>query len=289
MDLAYIILNKKVEEVESQVAILSLDPTTYTLSNPYIIRNITGLDADEINPSFYGNNNGATLIKYMNMHLKPRVITMRIILNPNYASGQTPSSLRDDLYRAISSTRSGKLVLEMWSQNDWNVTGSASSRIEGLVVKFESFLQQTNPEVQLTFRCDFPYFRNVTPTTVSTGALSHTAPILTDNVSTAPHGFKFSLSFGANTSSFSWSEALTNDWTMSIVYSFLTGDVLWFSSQEDDRYLYRVRSGVKLHLMSYVSAGYIWPIMFPGTNNFAMSTGTFSWTSFSYYQTYWGV
>ncbi len=74
--------------------------------NPYIAKSIVGLDADEITPNFYGISDLSNK-KYYNLSLKKRDVVIQIGLNPNFSLGKSYSDLRDDLYKLISSARTG--------------------------------------------------------------------------------------------------------------------------------------------------------------------------------------
>lgn len=258
----------------------SLDNTDHT--QPYLIQSAFGLDVDDLRPNFYALS-GDTRSKYYNMSSEPREITIRIKLNPQYGSGQTPSSLRDTLYKAISSSRTSTVELRFMN----GVTTVAT--IFGFVKRFEAPLFSSNPEVQITLKSDYFFLRAPTRTVVSLGGLSKTAPVLTDSLSTAPHGFRMQLTFTGFVGSLAIQEAGSTEWAFLIGQSFTTGDVLYFSSEENNRYLYRIRSSVTLHLLDTLNSDAVWPLMFPGTTNLSISTSSFNWNDVSYYPTYWGV
>ena len=66
----------------------------------YMVRQIIGLDADEITPKFYGFGlNGQS--KFYNFGMKPRELIIRVILNPTFALNEEYTDVRDELYKAI--------------------------------------------------------------------------------------------------------------------------------------------------------------------------------------------
>src|SRR5690349_10437174 len=94
-------------ENSSDVAILSFrDPNTI---NPYNVKGITGLDADEIVPRSYG---GSGSFKFYNLSLLNREIVFKVGLNPRFSDHKSYSDLRDNLYRMISSSRTGKIQIQ---------------------------------------------------------------------------------------------------------------------------------------------------------------------------------
>lgn len=288
MDISSIVLSKYIDGGSSTLCTLSLNNTSY--SDPYIIRNITGLDVEEITPRLYATGN-ATGTKFFNMRQKPRNIAIRIILNPDFAALQTHATLRDNLYKAISSDRGGKINLSFRSYTNVKV-----ATIEGFITKFESDVNTLTPEVQLTITCEYPYFRNPDRTSALTVGLSTTAPVVIDNSSTAPHGFRMLLAFNAPvfsaSPSFKIQKPSDADWKFEILgWSFSNGDQLFFSSEEDNKYLYVVRNGHATPLMGYLTADSQWPIIFPGTNTFTIAgTNTlFTYNLLDHYETFWGL
>jgi len=287
MDISSIVLSKDIAGGSATLCTLSLDNTSY--SDPYIIRNITGLDIDEITPRLYGTG-AVSGTKFFNMRQKPRSIAIRIILNPNFATLQTHAMLRDELYKAISSDRGSKINLSFMSK-----FGPELAMIEGFITKFESDVNTLTPEVQLTITCEYPYFRKRYRTSATTG-LSTTAPVIIDNSSTAPHGFRMMLTFTSTvlslTPSFKIQNSSNADWKFEILgFGFANADQLYFSSEDDNKYLYVMRSGVTTNLMGYLTANSQWPIIFPGTNAFSISgTGSlFTYSLLDYYETFWGL
>ncbi len=249
------------------------------LTQSYIITAASGLDVDELKPIYYGSGQFSAQ-KFYNLKPKPRDISLKIKLNPQLSLSQTPSSLRDGLYRAVAAARDGVVQLR------FNSGLIPVATISGFVTKFEAPLFTNSPEVQLTVHCDYPMFRSNARNVV--GGLLKTTAIISDTTSTAPHGFRMQITFTA---------ALTNfqiaipgfDWSFNVNTSFAIGDVFNFSSEEDNRYLYRNRGGTITHLTDQLVIPAVWPLIFPGNNSFVFSSASFNWNDFSYYDTYWGV
>ncbi len=63
-------------------------------TNPYIVKEIIGLDADAIIPKFYGLSQTSSS-KYYSLSLEGREIVLSIALNPRFNLGETYSGLRD--------------------------------------------------------------------------------------------------------------------------------------------------------------------------------------------------
>lgn len=211
---------------------------------------------------------------------------MRINLNPRFNLGESYSSLRDDLYKLIASSRTGLVQLQFKNG------AAVVAVISGFVTKLESPHFEKNPEVTMTLRCDEPMLKAPTLTNVDVTALDPAATDIVDNLSTAPHGFFFEVSFVGPQASLSISDPNDPDWEFEIipVGGFLAGDVLHFSSELNNKYLYIVRGVDTIHLADVITSGSVWPILFPKENTLALSgAANLDWVSISYYPTYWGV
>lgn len=274
----------------SNVCSLSFrDPTS---QNPYQVSGIVGLDAEEIVPRYYGASGGSD-DKYYTLSLQKRDVVVKIVLNPRFALLESYSSLRDELYRLIASARTGALRLEFKD----GVTVVAS--VSGFVSKFETDQFAKQPSATLTISCDEPMLRGPSIIEVDVGELDPEYPVIEDELSTAPHGFVFDVTFTSDMDDFIIADSELN-WAFGLAFGlyggFHVGDVLHFSSEHNAKELYLTRSAApgappgapQIHLAHVVSPRSIWPIIFPGTNSFVCSTG-FEWTSMSYYPTYWGV
>ena len=253
----------------------------------YMIRAIVGLDAEEIIPKFYGFGLN-TQPRFYDMGMKAREIVIRIVLNPRFNLDESYSDVRDDLYRIISATRSGQVVLH------FNSGGTTVAQIAGFITKFEVPHFTALPEVQLTISCNDPMMRAINPVIFEAADLRTTNPlIIADSLSTAPHGFDFNVTFTAVAPSFTVQDDPTNpEWIFKVIPNggFAVGDVLYFSSEYSDKSLYMVRAGATTHLVDKIQPGSIWPIIFPGANEFHfLDIASFNWNELVYYAAYWGV
>lgn len=265
-------------------------------SQSYILETVVGLDPDQIASVFYGSfTETATNAKelYFNMLLPPREIGMKIKLNPQIQSNETYSSLRDHLYKIISRSRTGLIELRFL----YNSTLVAS--IQGRVSRLESNLFDTDPKVQLTLRCDNPFLKGpeIEDTPNPTWPADFTWEI-DDDLSTAPHGFKMEMTVGYELTDFYiQTETGYDNLILQVNKNLLAGDKIYFSSEEDNKYLYFERSGSITHLVDKIEEGSIWPILFPGVNAFSIN-GTpvpelfgylISIDELTYKPHYWGV
>lgn len=262
--------------------VVRFDMTGPDVRNPYTIKSITGLDAEEIVPQYYASGlvSGS---KFNELALNPREITVRIDLKPNYRANQHPADLRAKLLKAIASSRTGTVQMRFYD------AGVCWGAITGFITKFEAPTTTRDTEVQFTMKCDDPILRSLTVTSQIVDDLDTENPVIIDPISTCPHGFKFKATFTGSVGMFALNDAETADWIFQINYNFLAGDELYFSSEFGDKYLYRIRSAVTLNLMDVLEPDSIWPMIFPGENTFNQDGGSFEWAEMFWYETHWGV
>ena len=264
-------------------AVLSFrDPTR---DNPYNVKEIVGLDADEIVPRYYGTSKTST-DKFYALSLQQRDIVLNIGLNPRYGQYETVADLRDALYKMIASSRTGKIQLQF--KNELEIVAA----VTGFVSKFESAHFEKTQEVKITIRCDEPMLKSPAPVEIRVAGLNPADTSITDTKSNAPHGFKFDMNVTANIASIIINDPNDLSWNFTVipVGGFLTGDVLSFSSEYNNKTLYITRGANTIYLADVIQLDSLWPIMFPGDNNFVFTHPTnLTWKSISFYPTYWGV
>jgi hypothetical protein len=250
---------------------------------PYNVKAINGLDADEIVSQFYG---APGTVSFFNMVMVKRTVVALMELNPDYAASESPASLRDRVYKMIAASRKG--LVHIWFKNEDTVVAT----ISGYFGKVEAPLFTDTPEIQLTIACDEPLLKAPDLVSIPVIALDPTLTVITDDISTAPHGFKFEMSFSAPVASFIMSDPDDDDWEFVVTPSggFLIGDVLYYSSEYNDKYIYIVRGGNTIQVADVIQMSSVWPVIYPGENKFAISSGaSMDWDEITYYPTFWGV
>jgi hypothetical protein len=241
---------------------------------PYQVRSITGLDADEIVMHFVGNSSTDVDCPSFNIPtLVKREITLLLGLNPDWGVSQNFSTLRDDLYRLIGACPSGQVQIRFnygTSIDDSHVQAYLIGRIS----KIEANHFVDRPEVQLTITADeYPMLEALTYTEVTSpswgvqpGLATPSSVLLTDEVSTSPHGMELLFAFSNTTSNFKM-EGLSNLEGLLFEidgFNFLAGDLLAISTRPDARAVYVLRGTTITHLLDKVTAESIWPLMLPG-------------------------
>lgn len=253
----------------------------------YEVRTILGLDSEEIIPKYYASNINGTK-KFYNFGMKPREIVLRIVLRPRFELDESYADVRDRLYRAISANRTGLVTLQ------FRAGGTTIAWIAGSIIRFEASHFTQLPEVQLTIRCNDPMLKGLAPVVWEDTELTSSNPVLIpDSLSTAPHGFYMEATFTGNVASFTIQD-LENDpeWKFKITPSggFLTNDKLYFSSEYSNKFIYIVRSGNAIHLSDKIDAASVWPILFPGQNEFHFENlASVDLDLIRFYPSYWGV
>lgn len=253
--------------------------------NSYNMKNIFGLDADEIISKYYGASSVNT-DKYYSLSVEKRELIIRINLNPKFEQGESFSNLRDALYKMIASSRTG--LIEIKFKNDTEIMAV----ISGFITKLESPQFTKTPELQLKINPLDPMLKAPVRTNVDVSLITTTLANILDVKSTAPHGFLFSVEFVTATASFKITDPNETGWAFEVTPAggFLVGDVLFFSSEINNKYLYLMRAGVAYHLANTIIPGSFWPIIFPGQNSFTITNpSTVTWETLAYYPTYWGI
>src|SRR5688572_9752340 len=275
---------QRIDLYSNDLEVARFDTVGSNRRNPYVLRSVAGLDPGQITPRFYGQG-VETGINFTELALDPREVVLRIGLQPKWTLGNTPADLRDNLLGAIASNRSGLIQIRIY-ENEVVI-----GLLEGFVIRFEDSISSKEPEVTITIKCEDPIIRSMDVTSQILDGLSTSEPLLIDPVSTAPHGFKFKLTFTADTvTPFVITDQVSEwDWVFQINYSFLTGDELYFSSEYNDKYLYRVRSAVTLHLVDVVEPGSIWPIIFRGENQMYIVSLGHEWDEVYWREAHWGI
>jgi hypothetical protein len=168
--------------------------------------------------------------------------------------------------------------------------------IKGRITKFEVPYFSRVPELQITVHCPDPILRSLHPIRPPIADLPATGTTLTlvDNESTAPHGFSFKIKFTSIRTDFIIQEIGTfPDWHFHVIppTSFQVNDELHFSSEYGKKDLFwNKASGTDVHLMDMITATSYWPVIFPGRNDFTITTATtHEWLELEYYAAYWGL
>lgn len=260
-----------------------------SLRAPYTVKAIGGLDVDEIFTSYIGRGTGSNPL--YSMGIGKREVVVRFAITPRYAIGETVNSLRDNIYRAISANRTGAMTLQ-FKNNDLIV-----GFIKGFTTKVEASQFTENPEIQLTLDCSKdPILRSEIEYFADVGSFSNNLAMVTDDVSTAPHGMDMIFVCDFDTPSFTITDESANPWSFVVTpgafggqsAGFKVEDLLHISSNDHYHQLFVVRNNVTTHLAQALSINAVWPYMYPGQTTFRYSSN-FTCTEWIYRQAFWGI
>ena len=267
----------------------------------YMIRHIVGLDAEELIPRFYGFSKLPSGVdprdKFYDFTMKPRQVSMRVVLNPNFKNNESYSDVRDELYKMVSATRSGQVIMYFHAE------ATAVAQLEGLITKFEAGYFNALPEVQITINCENPFFRGVAPVIYDLNDDSYPDPIIIDDyihvpdsLSTAPHGVKIMGVYNTTENSLrlrDHEDAGEYEWEfIASGFSADADDVIVISSIAGEKNLLLASGPTTTYLLDKITSVSMWPIIFPGANKIwcqEVAAGTLDITRVEYYPLYWGV
>ena len=264
----------------SPIVLSFKDPSA---SGRYLAESIDGLDADDLMQQYYAT--GASVGKMHDVILPRRDVVILMSLNPRFSEMESYSDLRDAVYRLVSSSRTGQVLLQ------FNNGETAVAGLVGHISKVEAPQSSRDSKVKLTITCGNPMLQALERTVVDISGLNPTNTTLTDLASTAPHGFQFRMSFLATVPTFSITDASSGkafSAPLTSLGGFKVGDIAHYSSERGNKYFYVVRAGVTYHLIDKLTPGSIWPMMFPGENQYT-KVANMKWDYISYIKSYWGV
>ena len=262
------------------------DPTR---SNPYNVKAIVGLDADELVPNYYHTQYGDN---FHELALVKREIVVRVELNPRFNVGESYSSLRDDLYRLIGQSRTGLVKLEFY-----NEAVDPVAVISGYVIKFEAPVSTETPEVQITIKCKEPMLKASARTDIDISGMTPALITINDTLSTAPHGLVIEAEVvedGLLIFSVADPSDPTYQLSAAVFGGFLSGDIIQMSSELNNKYLRLVRGSTTFHIADSIQSGSVWPLVRPGNNSFTLEPSEpmadkMDLVSVAHYPTYWGI
>lgn len=265
-----------VDILTGQILLSFRDPKVL---NPYTVRAIDGLDAGAIRPRYYTSVSGQ---KFYSLEQEPRDIIVKAGLNPDFAAHQTYSQLRDNVYKVLTMSKSGRVDIHFVNKDQ------LVAILTGFVTKIENNPSDNDQIMTITINCEDPVLRSPHPVVVDTSSLGFDDVVINESVSTAPHGISFRVRFTSAVPNLVITDPTDDSWEFRVlpIGGFHLGDVLTISSEFGMK-LIRARA---TNMMSRVTGKSIWPIIFPGENHLSFNhSGALEWQRLSYYRAYWGV
>ena len=264
------------------------DPSS---QQPYLVKGLFGLDAEEIMPRFYGVS-AASGERFHDLSMGARTVVIRLGLNPTFGPRQGVSDLRDDIYRLIGSSRTGLVTLALKNER------GRVAQISGFVTKLEAPLFSKTPEVQMSIRCEDPTLRGSDEVSVENFVFDDTTVVIQDPESTAPHGFEVTMTIPEAATyllvASGYNQGHTWEFELTPNVGFQANDVVYLNSNVGYRKVEVTRGVTKLNIADGIRHSSIWPLMTPGYNSFSFVTDAAgdnipTITEFKFYPTFWGV
>lgn len=257
--------------------------------NPYNIKAIYGLDAEDLVSSYSGNYAGQNQFE---THSASRTLVFRIVLNPT--NNSSISELRNHLYKTISANRTGEIQILFKNRDE------VSAELVGFITKFEASHFTKTPEVQITIECLDSVLKSIEYVDVDVDGMSASEFYITDDKSTAPHGGLFEFEVKSGITPYDYEFVLTDDesWMFKIDLRvawpeenlFESGDIIKIYSERRAKNVLIVRAQQEYHIGHAVVNQSVWPIIFPGVNKFKVEqSGLVDLLSVKYKYHYWGV
>ncbi len=248
----------------------------------FIAKQIVGIDADAVSPKFAGLS--LSQQKHYTMTPEKKDLVFSILLNPDFGAGDTFSSLRDKLYKAIAASRTPQISIQFL--NGTELVASLS----GFITKLENDQFEKTPIVNVTVRIDDPILRG-TEEDIDTEEFGSTSILFDDIKSSMFHGFGFQavIDDADPMALFKIEDTISPDWTFQVNYVFEDGDEIYFSSVDTDRHFYIIRGITTIHLIDTLISGAVWPIFFPGPNDLTITSPAFTFIRMWHTPAYWGV
>lgn len=274
-------------EGSSEIISLSLNsPSPY---DPYLVKSITELDANELSSLYYGKSSDSTK-RFYETSLSKREPVITLSLNPSLTnqSLNTYSKLRDNLYRCVSSSRTG--LVSLIFKNKEESVSMLSCRIGNIETDHFSPTQ----EVAITFVTEKPYFRSLSRVEARPDLYKNLYSFsVTDNLSTSPHGVIFELELREAGKIFEISPPYTSiqpDWKFRLnrTNNFSVGTVFTISSETDNKKVVGQLGPNPVGMADLVATNSVFPIIFPGENQFKTNLKVHV-KSARFYYTYWGI
>lgn len=210
-----------------------------------------------------------------------RQIVMKVALNPQYADGETPGMLREQLYGLFYTGPSKVVTFDFYN----GVTHVA--RQLAIVESIEPVMFAKDLEVQIVANCRASWLSGVSDVTLVSPPLGDTDDPAMVYEGTRPTGFKFEVEMTADHSL--W-RILKDGVQTRFEFDFETGDILTVDSRPGSKGTTLTRDAVETNMVGYLHEDSVWLELYPGTNTFDINTAGFTWNYFALYKPlYWGI
>ena len=231
-------------------------------STPYTARTIEGLGPTDIDVTLAQTSQGTGI--YIGRREQLREITCNVYLNPNYTIGQTPETLREDVYLL----RPGNEDLSLDFRLMLNGVEVAMTPVYVKRVEVSPFSKDTL--LQIVLASTSGTFKRRAPVSLSYPAIDKVHPIFVNEGSTET-GFKLQIDFTGPVTSFGLRQSNpSGDMLMNKVfaesYLFTIGDMVEINTNIGERGVWLTRGGVRTSKIGSLSPQSTWLSLYPGPN-----------------------
>lgn len=258
---------------------------------PFVLKSAEGLGPTEINVRL-----ARTVLDYGLYQGKSaalRQVVALVGLEPDWSTGQTPETLRTQLYSLLTPAFGHMVRMEIVYRE------VVQAYVDCQASRFETALFSKDPAVQITFECAHPYFQapnTLFQTPAQREQNTTTRAFTVDNPGTAPSGFIAGFVLRANVGT---TLTLTDDhpWGQRIQIdgiNWVAGDRLIIDTRPGARGIMRGPGGGALVsvLNNLNSPQSTWLELHAGANTFRLNTAAFDWDTtykFQHVPAYLGV
>lgn len=237
-------------------------------TDTYYIKSVTGLEPPGRTAALSATAGGG---KFQGIISEDREIVALIGLNPDYAAGETPKLLRDNLYTMLYTGYDPRVDIQLYDRD------TQVCHEYGYVTKFEANIFDLNPVAQITFTMLNPTFRAPKLTQINSGKISENHPDIY-NPGTAETGFQFAIKFTDDMHGWRIKQSENRNVGMEFDFDFADGDILAVSTIPGQRYVHWNKHRGKVHnKLSILTADSEWIQLHPGHNHFVVPQKNSKW------------
>lgn len=245
-------------------------------SSRYIVKQVDGLGPPEVDVRIDQH-------LYLGRQPADREIVLRVGLNPEYATGETPASMRQDLYGLLTPGASDLIAVKL--MNGPNILMQQSGAVKN--IEINPFAK--DPEVQITIDCLTSYFAAPAQVTFVPPLRSTFTVPYAGTVSTGFY-LELDITYDWDTFSLYASEEGESGPKMRLdTTKFNDGDTLVIDTRTGRKGVKLLRGATTIRILDALSDDSIWFQLHPGDNTFWTSRQSFDWGQIIFTPLYWGI
>ena len=248
-------------------------------STPYTARTIDGLGPTDVDVTLAQTSQGTGI--YIGRREQLREITANIFFNPNYFLGQTPESLREEIYLLRPGNDDLSLDFRLLLNGiEVAMTPVYVKRVEVAPFSKDSILQ-------IVLASTSGYFHQRDPEVLTNPDLDKVLPTFV-NKGSVETGFKLIMEFTGQVTSFGLHQSYpTNELSMvrgiAPAYLFTAGDVVEINTNIGERGIWLKRgAAAPVSIINRLTNASTWLSLYPGENQIRVATNVPGFTGFTW-------